>query len=243
MWDSAAAQQKLKDRGQDIKVDGDFGPKSYAALMAWVADKPAPTPLMLQLGTACARHFPEAEINSPLRIAHNFAQACVETAKFKSLTENLNYNPAGLLKTFPGRISTADAQKLGRQPGEAAPSPDRQAAIANLVYGGAFGRRQLGNTEPGDGFRFRGRGWKQTTGRFNYGEVRRLTGLDVVSNPDQLTQPDMGVRAGCLFWAAKGCNALADEDDVEKLTVRVNGGTNGLDERRAALARARLVLL
>lgn len=244
MFDAFAVQQRLVDRGQAISVDGDFGPKSYAALLAWVAAKPAPSTLMLSFGTACARYFPQNAITSALRIAHNIAQAAVETWSFSRTSENLNYSPAGLIATFGlQRISSADAQRLGRQPGEQVVPPDRQAAIADLVYGGAFGRLNLGNTAPADGWTYRGRGWKQLTGRANYARIASITQLPVVAQPDLLLNPDTGVRAGCLFWTANGCNAFADADDITGLTRKVNGGLNGLAEREAALARAKLVLV
>jgi len=237
-------QQRLRDQGMTIAVDGGFGPKSYAVLLAWVANKSAPTALMLQLGQACSDLFPQFQIDTPLRLAHNLAQACVETGGFNQLRESLNYSVSGLLSTFgTGRITSADAQRLGRKNGEPPLSADRQAAIANIVYGGVFGRTQLGNTQPGDGFLFRGRGWKQTTGRFNYGQVKALAGLDVVNEPDLLAQPENGVRAGCVFWASKNCNALADADDIVGLTQRVNGGQNGIVQRKAALLRAKQVLV
>lgn len=243
MFDAAGAQRRLADRGLAIEVDGDFGAKSYAVLLAWVAGKPAPTPLMLDLGRACARYFPENGIDTALRIAHNLAQACAETGRFTTMTESLNYSVQGLLDTFgTRRISPGDAQRLGRKPGEPALSANRQAAIANIVYGGAFGRLNLGNRDPGDGAIFIGRGWKQTTGRANYGDVERSTGLGVLANPKLLALPDNGVRAGCVFWTSKDCNKFADADDIDGLTRRVNGGLNGIGLRRTALARARQIL-
>ena len=82
---------------------------------------------------------------------------------------------------------------------------------------------------------------KQTTFRDNYADVERVTGMNAVADPDQLADPDKGALAGCIYWAGKGCNELADRDDIEAVTRKVNGGVNGLDMRRAAVARAKTI--
>ena len=242
--DARRAQTRLVAAGFAISIDGDFGGKSYAALMSYVGRRTEMDPLRAALGKAAARYFPGAKITSSLRTAHALAQQCVETGRFSTLVESLNYSEAGLLSTFSrSRISAADCARLGRKAGESPLTPARQEAIANIVYGGAFGREQLGNTQPGDGWRFRGRGAKQTTGRVNYARVKALTGLDVIANPALLEDPDTGMRAVCLFWTDKRCNSFADADDIEALTRAVNGGTNGLADRRIALDRAKAILL
>jgi putative chitinase len=242
--DARRAQTRLVAAGFPIGIDGDFGGKSYAALMSHIGRRTAVDPLREALGKAAARHFPGVEITTALRIAHALAQQSVETGQFGTMVESLNYRVAGLVSTFSrARISAADCERLGRKAGEPPLAPDRQEAIANIVYGGAFGREQLGNTQPGDGWRFRGRGAKQTTGRANYTRVKALTGIDVITNPALLEDPDTGMRAACVFWKDKGCNAFADADDIDGLTRRVNGGLNGIAERRAALVRAKAILL
>lgn len=240
MENAARAQQRLKDKGYDIAVDGDFGGKSYAALMSFVGNQTAVNQLRSDLGRAAAKYFPGAGIDRPLRVAHALAQQSVETGGFAKMVESLNYSCEGLRATFSSkRISDADCQRLGRKAGQAA----NQEGIANLVYGGAWGKQNLGNDQPGDGWKFRGRGAKQTTGRFNYGEVMKVTGIDVISNPDLLADPDAGMQAACIFWQKKNCNAFADKDDIVGLTKAVNGGTNGLEDRKKALARAKTILL
>ncbi len=160
------------------------------------------------------------------------------------MVESLNYSVAGLRATFPpARISDADCRRLGRKPGDPALPPATQEEIANIVYGGAWGAANLGNTDPGDGWRYRGRGAKQVTGRFNYAQAAADTGADLVADPELLADTDLGMRAGCLFWDRKKCNPLADADDIEKLTKAINGGTNGLADRKTALARAKEILL
>lgn len=244
MENAARAQQRLVANGFALTVDGNFGGPSYAALISYVGGQSQVGPLRLALGTAMAKHFPGVGLTSALRVAHALAQQSVETGGFTKLVESLNYSVSGLRGTFgKSRISDADCQRLGRKPGAPPLSPAVQEEIANLVYGGDFGRKQLGNTEPGDGWRFRGRGAKQTTGRANYTDVKTVTGIDVVANPDLLADPDMAVQAACIFWDKKKCNAFADKDDIVGLTKAVNGGTNGLEDRKAALLRAKAILL
>lgn len=244
MQNAQRGQQRLVQRGYQLEVDGDFGEASFAALMAYVAGKAPVTLLRQQLGRAAATHFPDADIDRPIRIAHALAQQSVETGGFSRMVESLNYSVKGLRGTFSqARISDADCQRLGRKDGEPALPPQRQAEIANIVYGGKFGLTDLGNKNPGDGYKYRGRGAKQTTGLANYAEVASISHIDVVANPDKLADPDLGMRAACIFWANRKCNGYADQDDVGGLTKAINGGTNGLPERKAALLRAKEILL
>lgn len=244
MENAARAQQRLAAKGYSIAVDGDFGGESYAALISFVGQQAQINPLRSELGKAMARHFPSVGLDTPIRVAHALAQQSVETGGFCKLVENLNYSVAGLRGTFgKSRISDSDCQRLGRKAGASPLSAEVQEQIANLVYGGAFGSSQLGNNQTGDGWRFRGRGAKQTTGRFNYNDVKTVTGIDVIANPDLLADPDMAVKAACIFWDKKNCNHFADRDDIQGLTQTVNGGINGLPERKAALVRAKAILL
>lgn len=104
------------------------------------------------------------------------------------------------------------------------------------------GRKDLGNTQPGDGSRFRGRGLIQITGRANYEAVARAMGIDCVSRPELLERPEFAARASAWWWAAHGCNELADAGDFVALTRRTNGGTNGLADRLERWERAKLAL-
>jgi putative chitinase len=249
MDNAKRAQQRLIAAGYDLIADGDFGGKSFAALLAFIASVlgfRTVTPLRAALGKAAARHFNGGGINTALRIAHALAQQSVETGGFSRLSESFNYAPDGLDKTFntkTTRISEADRNRLGRQPGESAVPVARQREIANIVYGGTWGQENLGNDAPGDGYLFRGRGAKQTTGRKNYTDVKRVTGLDVIAKPALLEDPDRGMEAACIYWTARKCNAIADMDDIRKLTQAINGGLTGLADREVALKRAKLILL
>ena len=115
--------------------------------------------------------------------------------------------------------------------------------VRELASGAAYeGRKDLGNTQPGDGVRFRGRGLIQVTGRTNYAECGRALGLDLLAQPALLEQTVNACRSAGWFWQSRGLNALADAGDQVAVTRRVNGGTNGLAERLAYFKVAQKVL-
>lgn len=105
------------------------------------------------------------------------------------------------------------------------------------------GRADLGNTEPGDGYRFRGRGLLQTTGRTNYRQTGYALGIDLEANPELLAKPELAARSAAWFWKNHGLNELADAGDQMRVTRRVNGGVNGLLERIALFEAAKRVLV
>ncbi|MBQ1481351.1 MAG: glycoside hydrolase family 19 protein [Sphingomonas sp.] len=111
---------------------------------------------------------------------------------------------------------------------------------AQRRYGG---REDLGNVRPGDGFRFRGRGVLQITGRDNYRRFGALVGVDIESQPERAAEPAVAMALACAYWTSRRINAAADRDDVEAVTRLINGGLNGIDDRRARLARAKAILL
>lgn len=113
-----------------------------------------------------------------------------------------------------------------------------------LADGNAYnGRTDLGNVEPGDGPRFKGRGLIQLTGRNNYREYSQFTGIDYVSAPERIASDPMAcVDVACWFWKSHGIGALAEADDARAVTKRINGGYNGLDDRLEHLARAKALL-
>jgi len=104
------------------------------------------------------------------------------------------------------------------------------------------GRKDLGNIEPGDGFRFRGRGLIQTTGRANYAATGEALGLDLLDDPAQLAMPENAARSAGWYWQSHGLNDLADVGDFRRITIRINGGLNGMSERLALHEAARSVL-
>lgn len=170
-----------------------------------------------------------------LALAHWLGQMHVESAGFSKMTESLNYSVEGLLRTFGRhRISAPDCDRFGRKPGQVA----NQSALANILYGGAWGKENLGNTEPGDGWKYRGGGFKQITGRANYREAGHE------NDPDTLrTDVQASADAAANFFARHGCIGPARADDVEGVTRRVNGGLNGLSERIAATKVAKGIIL
>lgn len=163
--------------------------------------------------------FEKYEINTPTRQAAFIGQCGHESAGFKTLEENLNYSAKGLMATFGSRFSDMDtAERYEHQPEK----------IANKVYGG---RADLGNTEDGDGWRFHGRGLIQLTGRTNYTVCGQALGQDFVNHPELLLQPEYACLSAGWFWNKRNLNALADNEDWDTLTRRINGGTNGKDDR------------
>ncbi len=125
-------------------------------------------------------------------------------------------------------------------------TPARQAAFiaqvghesGNFKYseeiasGAAYeGRRDLGNTHPGDGVRYKGRGYIQLTGRANYEAAGRALGLDVVNHPELAAQPHNAARIACWYWSSRGLNAKADAGDFDGITRAINGGVNGKADR------------
>lgn len=97
----------------------------------------------------------------------------------------------------------------------------------------------LGNTQPGDGYRFLGRGFIQVTGRANYARVGLALGTDLISNPEALALSDLPARSAVWFWSSRNLNTVADRDDIEAVTKKINGGTNGLADRKMRLRDAK----
>ena len=241
-----------------LSADGSFGPMTEAKVKEWqaknglVADgivgdgtwgkmfgAVAPTPVATVIPPSSFKldalkgHIPDAviaqipdtaakfNITNPLRLAHFLAQCGHESGGFKSISENLNYSVDGLKRTFskyfPGDLATSYA----RQPEK----------IANRVYGN---RMDNGDETSGDGYRFRGRGYIQLTGRSNYTKFAKFIGEDTVANPDLVATKYPLASAAFFFdsnklWSI--CDKGADVATVTAVTKRVNGGTIGLPDR------------
>ena len=171
-----------------------------------------------------------AELNTSLRVSHFMAQLAYESAGFKALVESLAYQATTLVKVFPTRVKTlAQAQQLVAQ---------GPAAIANAIYGN---RTDLGNTQPGDGYAFIGRGFIMITGRANYTRYATLIGQPLVQQPQLLQEALYAAQAAAAFWKATNINARADLDDVAGVTRLVNGGETGLAGREALLKTAKTI--
>lgn len=160
------------------------------------------------LAAACARFG----INTPARIAGFLAQCRVESADFTRLEENLFYTtPERIRQVFPSRVaSMADAARLVRNP----------KALANCVYAGKIGN---GNEASGDGFRFRGRGLKQLTGRANYADAASGLCRPYLDQPDLVALPDDACLTAAWFWTSAKANILADSAQWDAITRAVNG--------------------
>ncbi len=169
-------------------------------------------------------------INTPLRITHFIAQLAHESANFRLSTENLNYSAKALKSVFGKYFPTNEmAEEYARKPEK----------IANKVYGG---RMRNGDEESGEGWKFRGRGLIQLTGKENYTNCGRAIGMNLAEKPELLSDdPHAAVMAAAWFWDSRKLNNYADRDDVLSITKRINGGTHGLDDRKSHLAKAKEV--
>ncbi|WMJ08866.1 glycoside hydrolase family 19 protein [Nitrosomonas sp. sh817] len=166
----------------------------------------------------CAAKF---GIDSPLRLAHFLAQCAHESAEFKALEENLNYSADGLKKVFSKYFPGDLANGYARQPEK----------IASRVYANRMGN---GDEASKEGYKYRGRGYIQLTGKDNYDAFAKAIGDDVVTNPDWV-KTKYPLLSAAWFWNTRALNELADQgasdDVVTKITKKVNGGTLGLDDR------------
>lgn len=162
-----------------------------------------------------------AGMTNPNEQAMFLAQMDHESGGFKALSENLHYKPETLRKVFPKYFKTdAEAQAA------AAGGPE---AIANIVYGG-----RMGNTAPGDGFKYRGRGVIQLTGKDNYARASKALGIDLVNNPDQASDLATAAKIALWYWRdRKGLSEAAQAGDVETATQKINGGQIGLQDRKS----------
>ena len=175
--------------------------------------------------TVFARHG----ITTPQLIAHVMAQISHECGAGHDVVENLNYSATRMMQVWPSRFPTV---------ARAAPYAGNPRALANKVYNGRMGN--VVGTD--DGWNFRGRGGAQTTGRAGYERVKKATGIDVVSRPDDLNDPRYFLDCAVSDFINCGCLPFAEKDDVLGVTKRLNGGTIGLVERKAWLAKWKAAL-
>ena len=196
--------------------------------MRWIAPRcPAPEVWCAALNAAMQRYG----IETPDRVAAFVAQIAHESGEFSRLTEDLTYTTAERIRAvWPKRFQTLAS---------AAPFVRNPEALANRVYANRLGN---GDAASGDGWRYRGRGLIQLTGRANYADAARALGLPLLDAPQLLEQPDGAARCAAWFWQSYGLNALADEADFVAITQVINGGTVGLSERRRYWAQASAAL-
>jgi putative chitinase len=174
--------------------------------------------------------FEKYTIDTAKRQAAFIGQCMHESGGFKLLEENLNYSAKALMNTWPSRFPTEEmANQYARNPEK----------IANKVYGGRMGNA---DESSGEGWKYRGRGIKQLTGKENYQRCSEALGVDLVENPDLLLEPKYATLSAGWFWNKHNLNDLADKSDIETMTKRINGGLLGLDARKVAIAKAESIL-
>jgi putative chitinase len=173
------------------------------------------------LNAACDKY----EINTHERICGFLSQCAHESGGFRFVVENLNYSAQALRaifgKYFPDDTSAND---YARQPEK----------IANKVYANRMGN---GDEASGDGFKYRGRGLIQITGKDNYTASGNALGVDFINNPDIVEHPEAASLSAGWFWDTRHLNNYADQKDIVGMTKRINGGTNGLDDRQMRYAK------
>lgn len=231
---------KAFQRKHGLTADGIVGPKTWEMIVGSAAPAPTPQPAApiapvggLKLDKLKG-HIPDAviqmipdtaakfQINTPLRLAHFLAQCGHESGGFRLTQENLNYSAKGLNGIFKKYFPTeAAAAAYARNPQK----------IANKVYGNRMGN---GDEASGDGFKFRGRGYIQLTGKDNYTAFGKSIGEDMTANPDKVAST-YALLSAAWFFSKNGLHKIADEGAsdavVTKITKRVNGGTIGLADR------------
>jgi putative chitinase len=174
--------------------------------------------------------FQKYDISTPARQAFFVGQCAHESGNFRILEENLHYSASSLMRVWPSRFPDIDVAN------QFANNPEK---IANKVYAGRMGN---GDEETGDGWKYHGRGLIQLTGKDNYANCGSGLDLDLLSNPEWLLDPKYAALSAAWFWNRKGLNALADVQDYDTMTKRINGGLLGLDDRKAKIAKAISVL-
>jgi len=252
---SSGEEVKRLQNALGLKSDGKFGPATEEALKNWQknngldADGIAGQKTLEKIGiipviqeiknvnglnlSALRGHIPDDvleqipdtaakfNINSNLRLAHFLAQCGHESGGFRSVTENLNYSADGLKKIFPKYFPGSLNESYARKP----------ERIGSRVYVGRMGN---GNETTGEGYKFRGRGYIQLTGKSNYTRFGKFIGEDLISNPE-LVATKYPLSSAAFFFDSNGiwsiCDRGATDDVVTSVTKRVNGGTIGLRDR------------
>jgi putative chitinase len=175
--------------------------------------------------------FPKYDITTPNRVAGFIAQTAHESANYKVLSENLNYSAKALDAIFGKYFKRAgrDAEQWHRQPEK----------IANTIYAG---RMDNGDTASGDGWRYRGGGILQLTGKYNYTAFGKSVGMSSEEATDYVRTKEGAIESACWFWKENNINKYCDNDDIVRMTKRINGGTIGLADRKKHYALALEVL-
>jgi putative chitinase len=163
-------------------------------------------------------------INTPDRIAGFLAQVGHESGGFRFTVENLNYRAEALTRVWPTRFPPGIAESYAMQP----------ERIANRAYCDRMGN---GDEASGDGWKYRGRGLIQLTGKDNYAAFSLAADNEALVKPDLVAEPELAALSAGWFWSENGLNELADNRDIVGMTKRINGGINGLDDRQMRYSR------
>lgn len=166
----------------------------------------------------------------PNRLHFFLAQVAHESGGLSVIEENLKYSAKRMTEIWPSRFPTLAA---------AEPFANNPEALANKVYASRMGN---GSPESGDGWRYRGRGYIQITGRDGYRAIGDAIGVDLENHPDHAAAPEHALRVACGFWRWKKVNAACDEGDFPRVTRLVNGGLTGQPDREAWLEKVRKIL-
>ena len=172
--------------------------------------------------------FDKYDISTPERQAAFIGQCQHESNNFRVLEENLHYSADGLMRVWPSRFPDRNMAE------QYANNPEK---IANKVYAG-----RMGNTDYEDGWKYHGRGLIQLTGKDNYAFCGSSIKQDLLTHPELLIQPEWAVMSAGWFWNKKGLSALADDEQWETMTKRINGGLVGLDDRINKIHKAMDIL-
>jgi putative chitinase len=178
--------------------------------------------------------LPKYDITTDQRIAGFISQCAHESMDFNAMSENLNYREETLNKVFPRYFGPGK-----RNAAEYAKNPEK---IANYVYMDEFRTSKLGNTQPGDGWRFRGRGLKQLTGRDNYTRFAKDYDMTAEEAAEWVETKEGALASALWFWNTNNLNTVADTGSVPALTKKINGGDIGLQDRQARYEKAMAVL-
>lgn len=171
------------------------------------------------------------EINTIPRIAGLFSQLAHESGEFKCKTENLNYSAQGLRKIFPKYFKDDNiANAYARKPEQ----------IANRVYSNRMGN---GDEKSGEGYKFRGRGFIQLTGKQNYTAFSQFLNMDMDDTIKYLETDEGALESALFYWKKANCNKYCDAEDIKGLTKSINGGFNGLEDRQSKYSKYKAILL
>ena len=214
-----------------MSFDFDFKGRHLAEILKMDKDT------ALKWYSAMKEILPKYGITTQRRVAHFLSQTGHESGNYKVMEENLNYSEKALNAVFGRYFGPAPK----RNAAEYARKPEK---IANYVYMDEYRSKggQMGNVQEGDGYRFRGRGLKQLTGRNNYTAFGKSIGMSAEEAAEYVVTEKGALESACWFWDSRNLNSIADSDDVKLMTKKINGGDIGLADRQKRYVEAMKIL-